>query len=117
MENMFFKLGVVIVGVMVTVLMIAFAFQSLSSTVRVPVEESDRLEGTASEIVVQIDSLCLSCIKEKVDRDCFIREVYPTEEITPGHMQGTPLDRALEPGKNVIKIKSVSGECMVTRLV
>ena len=116
MENLFFKYGVVIVGVVIVTLLMVFAYSSLSKTLVVPDEKEQEFSGTALDSKIYIEKLCEKCESSNLNRECFILDLNIEDEgIGMDEFEEVKIDRDIDQGKNIIKVSYDDG-CVVRRL-
>ncbi|MBN2422369.1 hypothetical protein JXB41_04015 [Candidatus Woesearchaeota archaeon] len=117
MENIFFKYGIVLVGVVVIMLLISFAFSALDNTVKIPEKEAEKISGEKQSVIIEIEKLCDNCVKEKINQDCYIKEIETDSEIIQNDFsEGVALPENLSRGKNIIKVKSEDNVCKVIKM-
>jgi hypothetical protein len=116
MENIFFKYGIILVGIVVIMLLINFAFRALNDTINLPEEDED-ITGTKENVVIQLEKLCSNCIKEKIDKDCYIKEIQCEENITQKDFGNEiELKNELKKGNNLLKIQALNNSCVIRKI-
>ena len=116
MENLFFKYGVVIVGVVIVTLLMSFAFNSLNKTLTVPDDKFQEFIGTAIDSKIYIEALCEKCENNNMKKDCFTLDLEIDDKgIKMDEFGELNINQDLYKGKNMIKISN-DGGCLIRRL-
>jgi hypothetical protein len=115
MDNLFFKYGVIMVGVVVIVLLMSFAYTSLSRTIVSAEEREQNLKGDLFQLKDRIQELCDNCLKVDVNRECFVLyfEVPEAGEICQDKFGADVSLPECIGGKGVLKIDSQDKACIV----
>ncbi|MBD3203296.1 hypothetical protein GF327_03315 [Candidatus Woesearchaeota archaeon] len=117
MENIFFKYGIIIIGAVVIVLLISFSFNALKETIHLPEDKKESIIGEKITVIIELEELCMKCLKDKVDKDCYIKNIKTDEIITESDLTGDiVMPEDLSKGKNVVKIKSQNNICGIIKL-
>jgi hypothetical protein len=116
MENLFFKFGIVLVGIAVIMLLVGFAYSALSNTIKLP-DDNTKLSGNIVQLVSQIEKICTTCLRAGNDMDCKIMELDTSQPLAIGDFKNNiKLMQDLPAGKHTIKIYTEKNICLVRKL-
>ncbi|MBU0758042.1 MAG: hypothetical protein KKF44_08275 [Nanoarchaeota archaeon] len=117
MENIFFKYGIIIVGGVVIMLLISFAYSAINNTIKIPQQGEKGIDGEKSHVVIEIEKLCTACLKDDVDKDCNIEDIDSEGEIVQeDFMENIVLSESLPSGQYTIKLSVNEGICNVRKI-
>ncbi|MCX6710351.1 MAG: hypothetical protein NTV63_05380 [Candidatus Woesearchaeota archaeon] len=117
MDDLYMKIGMVIVAISAMVLLMAFSFKSLNIGTE-PEEKIQSVDGTGTQVYLRIAKLCSLCTSEEgKNRECFLLET----NITSGNISKIEIAvfenfSNLTEGRYTLKISSNESTCSIRRV-
>ncbi|MBW2971214.1 hypothetical protein KY320_03580 [Candidatus Woesearchaeota archaeon] len=119
MEDIFMKMGMLVVAVAVISVMVAFAFKA-SSTVPINQDSYEQeFAGEAENLAIMIGKLCATCIAPHTNKDCYLITAKLNSVLDQTKLpEGVVLypDTPIDTGNHKIKISSLNSECQVKKV-
>ncbi len=113
MDDFFMRFGMIVVGIVVILVIMIFAFSALNNSSLIPEDYSQKVKGDSYKVEQRISRLCSICTSENVQKDCFLLEVDLEHGEVRNNLKETRLHQNLTPGQYTLKLSSNRSICEV----